>query len=247
MLKMNTSTKYSFDLTGYKLLVKHFLEQGYQNKNFDDAIAEYKHLILRHDVDISCKYAHDMALAEKEIGVHSTYFVLTRNPLYNVLTYENIEYLNKICDMGHRIGLHFDAALYEQDIDTLNRNAEVECKILETILERDVDIISFHRPAANLTGLNTTLAGRAHTYMPKYFSDMHYYADSRGSWRFGHPVDQDYYKAIQLLTHPIWWVFNDNNSAEEKLDLHVGMNEKNYKTSLSNNCLTYKKGISSND
>lgn len=68
--------------------------------------------------------------------------------------------------------------------------------------------ISFHRPAQTLLGIDRKLAGRQHAYEPRFFSDIAYVSDSQGLFRYGHPLDHEAFKArraMQLLTHPIWW------------------------------------------
>jgi hypothetical protein len=72
-----------------------------------------KTILLRHDIDHSTSWAHDMAQVEFEMGVTSTYFFLTtdiqREHWSNVDTRErNIELLLKMQNMGHEIGLHYD-------------------------------------------------------------------------------------------------------------------------------------------
>jgi hypothetical protein len=70
--------------------------------------------------------------------------------------------------------------------------------------------------------------------MPRYFSQMRYFSDSGGSFRFGLPLDDSAVRGcspLQLLTHPIWW-FQEGADTEEKLirfrakcdaRVHVGM------------------------
>ena len=59
-----------------------------------------------------------------------------------------------------------------------------------------------------------------HTYEPKFVKDIGYCSDSRGGWHHGHPLSHSSVKegkALQLLTHPIWWI-TKGKSAEKKLN-----------------------------
>jgi hypothetical protein len=101
-----------------------------------------------------------------------------------------------------------DAALYDDDPAALQAAAERECAVLERLVERPVTTISLHRPARSLRGMAEALAGRRHAYQPRYFEDMGYCSDSRGAWHHGPPLEHPAVaegRALQLLTHPIWW------------------------------------------
>ena len=68
-------------------------------------------------VDFDLQLALDLALFEKEIGIKSTYFILTTCESYNVLAEKNKEILKKIISLGHEIGLHFDPTLYKNNLE----------------------------------------------------------------------------------------------------------------------------------
>lgn len=231
----------SFTLSGYQSLVNHYLNDGYTIRNFNTCDPAARHLVLRHDIDMSLNYATQMAKAEQEIGVSATYFVLLRHGLYNLWSRENVDLLKRIRDMGHIIGLHFDASLYAQDHGALEKAVESECGLLESLTNEKVDVISFHRPAEQLVGYDKTLAGRIHTYMPKFTQDMNYFADSRGEWRFGHPMDASLEKSLQLLTHPIWWVFDKNASTLDKLKSYLAEKAEQDSKILGQNCRPYQE------
>lgn len=82
-------------------------------------------------------------------------------------------------------------------------------------------MLSFHRPARAWIDNPAELAGMAHTYQPRFFSDIGYCSDSRGGWHHGPPLDHDAVKAgraLQLLTHPIWWVAEGRSPRERLSD-----------------------------
>lgn len=190
----------------YADLIRTLTARGYAVRGFADAEPSARHLILRHDIDMSLEAALPIAEAEAEAGAAAVYFVLLRSTLYNPFTPENEAALARIHALGHEIGLHFDAALY--DAGNLDAAAGRECAQLEGLLGRAVQTISFHRPHPSLLGRAAPLAGRCHAYQPRFFHDMGYCSDSRGAWHHGHPLDHPAIaegRALQLLTHPIWW------------------------------------------
>ncbi|MGD9537698.1 MAG: hypothetical protein AB7P52_08640 [Alphaproteobacteria bacterium] len=203
------SAAVSFTPAGYRALLDSLCARGYEVRDFFSARPERRHLILRHDVDVSLEAALEMAAFEAGLGVRSSYFVLLRSELYNPFAPPGQAALRLIRALGHEVGLHFDAALVEGGLDALDAAAANECALLEGLLGTSVRMISFHRPAKVLLGLDRPLAGRAHAYEPRFFSSIGYCSDSRGAFRHGEPLAQPAVAAgtaMQLLTHPIWWM-----------------------------------------
>lgn len=197
-----------FTHAGYRRLIESLLGRGYKVRGFSDAEPDAPHLILRHDIDLSIDAALPIAEIERELGVSATFFVLLRTEFYNPFSGEGLAGLRRLAALGHDIGLHFDAALYDDEPEALDQAAAAECDALEAFLQRPVTMISFHRPARNLLGYEAPLAGRRHAYEPRYFSEMGYCSDSRGGWHHGHPLEHEAVaagRALQLLTHPEWW------------------------------------------
>ena len=195
-----------FTLGGYQALINGFLGRGYKFRSFSDVVANSAHVILRHDLDMSLGAALPLSKIESDLGVRASYFVLLGSEFYNPLSSEGLKNLKEIRDEGHEIGLHFDASGYT--IDELDDAVERECEILERALDQRIETISFHRPAKNLLSWSKSIAGRRHTYQPRFFEDIGYCSDSRGDWCYGHPFKHSAVEqrtAIQLLTHPIWW------------------------------------------
>ena len=79
---------------------------------------------------------------------------------------------------------------------------------------------------------------------PRFFSEMGYCSDSRGLWRYGHPLNHEAVekrRSLQLLTHPIWWV-SDFRSVQEKL---LGFLRKHFfktDTILADECEPHETG-----
>ncbi len=232
-----------FSLDGYRRLVAALRERGYEVRGYGDAAPDAKHLILRHDIDMSIELAVALAGVERELGVSATYFALVRSELYNPFSGRGREGLRRLLALGHAVGLHFDAALHPDDPDALEEACAEECGLLEACLGRPVEMVSFHRPAASLLGREATIAGRHHAYEPRFFRDMGYCSDSRGDWHHGHPLEHDAVaagRALQLLTHPIWWVAEPGETEIARLERLAREQDEAYRRELAAQCEPFR-------
>ncbi|WP_421782429.1 hypothetical protein [Kiloniella litopenaei] len=231
-----------FNLESYTTLLKAFLKTEYEFVDYKEVCANRRHIVLRHDVDMDIAAALMIAKIENDLEISSTYFFLIRSNLYNPMTQENTASIKEILRLGHRVELHLDTTLYGDALEDIEAGAEYECNVLSKITGNEVSFISFHRPAKKFLNQNYLLAGRDHAYQSKYFSDIGYCSDSRGEWRFGHPLEHDSFinrTAFQLLTHPIWWVYK-GTTAQEKLNNYVEDKTQAFQRSLADNCQTYR-------
>ncbi|MBX5449691.1 hypothetical protein [Thermogemmatispora sp.] len=199
-----------FTLEGYRRLLLAFANQGYHCSLFDNLDERLgrgeKLLILRHDIDISLKAAWEMARLEHELGFQATYFVMLSSPFYNVLSTESAHLLDQIHAYGHDIALHIDL----QDHHGQHLNVELEIEILAHFYPYvNRQIASVHSPRT-LASIPVEQARPIYrVYHLAQRGDLAYISDSTGRWRYGHPLQSTAFhegKAIQLLTHPIWWV-----------------------------------------
>ena len=69
--------------------------------------------------------------------------------------------------------------------------ADRECTIPVALIRQPVDLISFHRPPRRVLGLLRPIAGRHHTYEPRYFREFGYCSDSTRRWQYGNPTDRE--------------------------------------------------------
>lgn len=215
------SVQRDFSWSAYRALIQAFLDRGYAVKLFGELDPNESHLVLRHDIDFSLRAAVDIARIEADMGVRSHYYVLLQTEFYNLCSPQDWDRVLEIADLGHDVGLHFDASRYDADLETLEEAVARECNVLAAITGQEVETVSFHRPAQSLLGLDRPLAGRLHAYQPRFFFDIAYVADSRGLFRYGHPLDHIAFaeaKAMQLLTHPIWWPQSEANDNMSLLD-----------------------------
>ena len=202
-------------------------------------------VLLRHDIDMSLWKARELALIEADRGVQSTYFVMLRTRHYNLFNSECTRIVNDILSMGHHLALHFDCASYPQEftVPDLAAACRRECHVLEGWFGRGIEFVSYHRPnELVLTGNPELSAPLHHTYMPQYTREIKYFADSLGTWRFGHPLDSAEFKAgkpLHILVHPIWWnvepvapyntLLRYMQDSHDRLELSVARNCKVYR------------------
>lgn len=236
-----------FSLAAYSSLLLALRERGYQDVQYEDADPACAHLILRHDVDMTLDSAARMAEIEAGIGMRADYFVLLRSDLYNPLSPYAERAMRRILELGHRIGLHFDASLYpELDQSGLDRVCAAECALLESWFRISVRMVSFHRPVPAFLGLESEIGGRGHTYQPRYFSEIVYCSDSRGGWHHGHPLDKARAancRALQLLTHPVWWDSEGRESPVQRLDRLAAERQDTFRRELARNCQPYAQAL----
>lgn len=218
-----SSDRLDFTCAGYAILIRELQDLGYSAVDFQDVKPAAAEVILRHDIDLWPEAALKIARVEASLGVSSWYFVWPTGPLYSIDTQTTVATLKEIIALGHRIGLHFDASPHGADLDILSDAAAWECSEIEQRLNIEVEMVSFHRPVPELLGCDQAIAGRMHSYQPKFFDQIGYCSDSRGLWSHGHPLAQDAVlarRALQLLTHPIWWA-NDNAGDRERALHHL--------------------------
>ncbi|WP_376794691.1 hypothetical protein [Thermogemmatispora sp.] len=210
-----------FTLEGYRQLLSAFAEHGYRCSLFDALEEQLERgesiLLLRHDIDISLKAALEIARVENESGFQATYFVMLSSPFYNVLSTESARLLEQIHAYGHDIALHIDL----QDYHGRHLNVEHEIEVLAhfyPFVKRTIASVHSPRTLASLPVEEARPIYRVYHFAQR--GDLAYISDSTGRWRYGHPLQSAAFrerKAIQLLTHPIWWVA-EGETPRQKLE-----------------------------
>ncbi len=190
------------DLAREKYRFSTFAEQG-----------EDRHVLWRHDVDISMHRALRLAQIEHERGVISTFFFMLRSSFYTLAEPEILDRARRITDMGHKVGLHFQPEGWpgmSWNSTTIERYVTEDRDRLALLLDRPIDAVSFHNP--DQTGLDilesTMIAGLPNTYSKELREKYGYCSDSNGYWRFsplGTVLAERTHERLQVLTHPGWW------------------------------------------
>jgi hypothetical protein len=235
---MNLGTGMS--LESYCDLVRALGSESYTVADFESFDPEKRHLLLRHDVDLSLSRAVEMAEAEAAIGVTSSYFVLLNTEMYNAHSASGRRALRRLTDLGHRIGLHLDHnGVADGDLAALDGVAKRECEALEDLVGSAVRAITFHRPAKWLLGLSVDIAGRRQGYHPRFFGPDRYCSDSEGRFRFHVPLEHPAVKdgrALHLATHPIWWCASNQEGPIDKLRRFRAEHAATFDNELAANC-----------
>ena len=207
--------KNDFTLKGYETLLKRAIDSKYQFCSFEniDHDRTGKICYLRHDIDADVTAAFKLAEIESKLNIKATYFFMLRSPVYNLFSRFNQKLVEKIIDQGHHIALHFDENFANGRSESLQSQIECELNILNSNFGLSTNIVSFHQPSERILQNKVQLKDIIHTYDKPLFKDIHYVSDSNKNWRNDHPFDTFKKQAvdkIQLLIHPMWWVFEKN-------------------------------------
>ena len=169
--------------------------------------------ILRHDIDVSPSQAVELALIEANAGVSSCYMVSLTSDFYSIFESRTIRLLHAIRDLGHEMGLHFDASRYrimsESDlVEALSWEAAILSRILGLRRGFGVSSFSFHNTSALTRNFRKTqYAGMWNAYSRRLWDDYSYTSDSNGYWihRSWSEILKSGAARIHVLTHPEWW------------------------------------------
>ena len=176
----------SWDLDAYGGLLD--AARGYRFVHFDHEPREDE-IFLRHDVDLSLAAAVQMAELEAARDVSATYFLMTRSVFYNLASVEGERAIERLRELGHRIGLH--AVHPHVDFD-----------------ERFDPVLAWHNPDPEF--MNAPVEGLVNVMSSPWFDRERYRSDSNQHWRSGNPTPAlaaREFDWLQLLTHPEIWAF----------------------------------------
>ncbi|MBR0801192.1 hypothetical protein JQ615_38150 [Bradyrhizobium jicamae] len=200
-----------FTETGFRTLLDALKDARYGFARYGEQPTG-RHLIWRHDVDMSMHRAARLAEIEKEEGIAATYFVNPRSQFYSIFEPAIEALLRRIRSFGHEIGLHFDGAAYDTrswTTATLEAAVHREQALLETLLQSPIAALSWHNPdQSNLLDFqDETIGGLFNAYSGRLRRDYTYCSDSNGYWRFKPMKDviREGHDRLHLLTHPDVW------------------------------------------
>lgn len=212
-----------FTEAGFRALLQALGENGYRFCRYGESCSE-RHVIWRHDVDFSMHRAASLAAIEAEEGALATYFVNPRCTFYNLLEPEIAALVARIQQLGHEVGLHFDASAYDVSNWTaveLDRALARERALLEAILDAPIRSVSWHNPdLSNLLDFDADeVGGLINAYGATLRQDYAYCSDSNGYWRFTPMADvvAAGHHRLHLLTHPAWWT-REPMAPSERID-----------------------------
>ncbi len=210
-----------FSYQYYKYMLSSAASEGYKTTSF----AQYKSIhpktvIMRHDVDYTLNGVLQMAQIEAALNVSASYLFRVHAHEYNLFTPHVFRLLKELQNLGHEIGLHFEATNFAR---ALNLNADVvlkkEKELLELIIEGPVRTTSEHRDISHVVHNSPYYhelfdphdAGfEFFTMEDRFFKEMKYLSDSNGIWREGDLISHlGRWQRFQVLTHPDWWFEDD--------------------------------------
>lgn len=215
MNNSDNSVAFGFDPVTFRRLVR---ATGDAHEFVGLAVQQFAEIpapvaILRHDIDVSPMRALALAQIESEEGAFATYTVLLSGDFYSVFEAETQETLLEIRELGHELGLHFDASRHSiANVEDLEEALQWEASILARLLgftnPSPIKCFSFHN-TSKLTNRfrGERYAGMWNAYSQRLRDDFLYTSDSNGYWI--HRSWQDVLDAgaprIHVLTHPEWW------------------------------------------
>lgn len=178
--------------------------------NFD-SVREYPTVLWRHDIDMSPHRAARIAEIEYEEDVSSTYFLHLHSAFYNLFEENVVEQINKIIDVGHPLGLHYDIAFYQKPskyfapFDLI----EEERDLIWDVFGRKPMAISFHNPSFLNIDIPVcykidSMVNASSAFIRKNYK---YCSDSNGVWGYSNleTILNENHQRLHVLTHPEWW------------------------------------------
>lgn len=201
-----------FTHASFRALLRRGLAGGYRFAGFAELPASRaageRLCLLRHDCDNDLTAAAQLADIEAEEGVRSTYFVMLRSAMYNLLASGSRALVCRILDRGHWLGLHFDESAVAGEPDArVAALVDRERQILAETFGHPVDVVSFHQPGRRVLD-NDIRLNCLNTYDRCDMAGVHYTSDSNLVFRGGDPATlfaDSAHRLIQVLTHPEWW------------------------------------------
>ena len=198
-----------FTTEGYQALLEVALT-NYVPRSFHGYQADEKCFIVRHDVDFSLNRAVVLAEIEHALGVSASYLVDPHSMFYNLSEKSQVALLCRILELGHTLGLHFDANFHEVAVETeLDFLVGEESDWIEFLTGSRPSVMSFHNPSARqLEWQADSYAGLVNCYSSRLMDLFTYVSDSNGYWRFRqlHEVLLEASEPrLQILIHPGWW------------------------------------------
>ena len=227
-----------FTYNSYIELLNLIIDNGYSVSNYHTHTVIKNPCIIRHDIDCDIEKAAKLAEIESQFSrteIHSTYFVLLKSNLYNIIEKSNIRNLKKIIGLGHEIGLHFDETQYYDDISSVNSDKMIEyiqneINIMQNIIESPITSVSMHIPSKSTLESDLKIPGIVNSYSRLFFSEFKYLSDSLHNWRENADeiISSGKFKKLHLLTHPIWYTEFQETMHNNISTLILKLNSKMY-------------------
>jgi hypothetical protein len=170
-------------------------------------------IILRHDIDTQLDIAVKMAEIESRSSISSTFFVRFHSHAYNPLCIKDARKIQKIAQLGHEIGLHYEPDYYSLIGRSFHDFVRNEIDLLSAISDQKVKCVAPHEPTrSGIKRIDDDLAKElgitTQAYSDTLMSNFKYLSDSSCNWREGswfYHLNEESYEKMYILTHPYWW------------------------------------------
>lgn len=189
----------------YTQAIRTALAKGYQFFTFDQELPfkqNTRSIVIRHDVDIDVALALKIAEVEYDVGISATYFFRLHAEKYNLLSYNSRLAINKILEMKHKIGFHYDCEYTDNFGKSDHWNAIIkEMRLFEEALGVKPIAFTVHQTKNAKIDIE-----------PKMFENSYFTSDSGGRWN-ATPLDEliaNNTPHIYALLHPFYW-FKETN------------------------------------
>jgi hypothetical protein len=206
-----------FTLEGYRKILVRALGLDYRIVCFRDfSLSDARPvLLLRHDLDRPLKGIELFGQIEADLGITSTFFVQTACDLYNILSKDSRNIIQRLVAQGHEIGLHYEAERYFGGRGKQHLLSDL--RLLEDLSGHPIVSASQHIPTdGDRVALIDYIKNEA--YEPRFTQHpMSYISDSLMTWRQATPHDLlDLKASFQFLSHPDTWT-SDYRSIDDAL------------------------------
>lgn len=179
-------------------------------------------LVMRHDVDADTEAAAKLARWEERRGITSTFLVMLQSPLYNLFSRSSCRAIDTILSCGHEIGLHFDFQSHGSYGDDLTDIIDSQAQMIADFFAVPVTTFSAHQPSARALDPTSYTGDLLSCYTNPHMRKLQYFSDSNRERNINELVEMatlvdrrpiSDVPGIQLLIHPMWWIYDDNDVA----------------------------------
>lgn len=210
-------------------IISSFVDLGYQIGGAREFLEVFESsdagrvLVMRHDVDADMRAAARFAGWEQGLGITGTYLVMMQSPLYNLFSRASCRSMDAILSGGHEIGLHFDIAFNESRTGDLTDLIDSQAQVISDFFSVPVTTFSAHQPTTKALDPESYKGKLTSCYTDPAMNRLAYFSDSNRERDIRELVElaaalaaQSIEDApgIQLLTHPMWWIYDDKDPAD---------------------------------
>jgi hypothetical protein len=205
---MSTGDPEDFTLAAYAGYLELARRSGYEFCRFEELERPPElAILLRHDIDFSTRWVAPMAEVEHRCAATATYCFQPDSRNYEIASDATTSAVRTILELGHVLGLHFDATAISDDDEVVERVAQ-EARELGERFGTAIRTVSFHMPGRRPVGHLELSDGLINTYHPRFFERIGYVSDSNQHWRgkdLAALLRARAHPHLQLLIHPMWW------------------------------------------